>query len=284
MKSPPKPTAASRSLEVELKTLWGARAWPFAAPAPQPYQSAAFTAALDQLHQLLAVRSSGVLCGANGIGKSLLIHTLLEQLPGKSYRSLRLTHSSLSASDLIRQLCRLHGLPAAMRRSDNALALRQLWQELAPLWPVVVVEEAQNLSAQALEELRLLACDRRDTQTPFSLVLVGDDNLLARLQLGVNRPLLSRLGFCLTLAPWPRADAQAYLLYRLQEVGIAADAIESPAEELLLQSTAGIPRLINHLGQRAFEQAAREHARQVSAAHVQQALAQMPWLGNLTRQ
>lgn len=267
------------NLETELKTLWGAAAWPFAPAVKAPYASRPHAETLEQLTHLLSVKTSGLLSGPNGVGKSLLVKTLLDRIPSKVYRPIVLTHSSVSPSDLVRQLCQNQGLAAAIRRGDNALKLRNLWRELDPVWPVLILEEAQNLSACALEELRLLACDRTDTQTPFSMLLVGDENLMARLKLGVNRPLLSRLGFCLELQPWSREDAQAYLLARLREVRIPEDVIEPQAEELLLQVGGGIPRIINHLAQRSFEQAARVHSRQVKPEHVQQALRLMPWMG-----
>lgn len=276
-------SVASRKLETELKTLWGAAHWPFASAVKTPYASKPHAQLLEQLVHLLTVKASGILYGPNGVGKSLLVKTLLDQLPAKTYRPLVLTHSSISPSDLIRYLCQLQGLPAAIRRSDNALALRNRWGELDPLWPVLIFEEAQNLSSSALEELRLLACDRTDTQTPFSMLLVGDENLMARLQLGVNRPLLSRLGFCLHLSPWTMEEAQAYLTCRLREVHIPEDVFDPQAEELLLQAAAGIPRIINHLGQRSFEYAARVHSRQILLEHVQSALEQMPWLGHFNR-
>jgi hypothetical protein len=52
----------------------------------------------------------------------------------------------------------------------------------------------------ALEEVRLLTCARPNTRAPFSLLLVGDDSLLPRLQLGINRALISRLGL---VDQWP---------------------------------------------------------------------------------
>jgi general secretion pathway protein A len=283
MKTSTESTPPIRKLQIELKSLWGAMDWPFAAVVQTPYTSPPFSETLEQLTHLLGVKASGVLDGPNGVGKSLLVKALLDQLPAKTYRPLVVTHSTLSPSDLIRHLCQLQGLPIAIRRGDNALALRKTWRELDPVWPVLVLEEAQNISSYALEELRLLACDRTDTQTPFSLLLVGDENLMARLQMGINRPLLSRLGFSLRLSPWSREDAQAYLLHRIREVRIPEDVFDPQAEELLLQTAAGIPRIINHLGQRAFEFAARAHSRQIQPEHVQRALEQMPWRGNLHR-
>jgi type II secretory pathway predicted ATPase ExeA len=151
---------------------------------------------------LVAVRAGGLLHGPNGVGKTLLVQHFLRSLPDKRYRALVLSHSSVTGTDLLRLLCMELGQSARMRRSDNVLLIRQGWHQLDRLWPVVVIDEAQNLSATALEEVRLLSCDRRDTQPPFSLLLVGDEQLLPRLQMGINAPLLARLSFCLRLSPW----------------------------------------------------------------------------------
>ena len=58
------------------------------------------------------------------------------------------------------------------------------------MWPILILEEAQDLNAAALEELRLLTCARPDTQSPFCLIRVGDEDLLPRLDLGINRALM----------------------------------------------------------------------------------------------
>jgi general secretion pathway protein A len=215
------------------------------------------------------------------VGKSFLLHRWSEQLSPKQYRLLRLSHSTLMGSDLLRQLVCLAGKKPQYRRGDNVLALAAVWQEWAPVWPVLIVEEAQDLNTAALEELRLLSCARPDTQSPFSLILVGDEDLLARLDLGINRALMSRLGFCLRLGRWPKDGLQAYLHARLAEVGIHASPFEPAAEELLLQSAQGSPRTVNSLLQRTLEIAAAAGRRQLSPADVQGALDTMPWVVRL---
>jgi type II secretory pathway predicted ATPase ExeA len=172
-----------------------------------------------------------------------------------------------------------------MRRSDNILLIRQGWSRDSGerLWPVLVVDEAQNLSATALEELRLLTCERRDTQPPFSLLLVGDQQLLPRLQMGINAPLLARLSFCLQLQPWTGQELTGYVQGRLQEVGMHTNPFESAALQLLVQAGNGLPRLLNHLAQRSLEEAAAQNCRTVTAAHVQRALELLPWVAQLAK-
>ena len=270
-------------LEIALKSLWGASQLPFGAAVEEPYASESFQRTHRRLEQLVAVRAGGLLHGPNGVGKTLLVQHFLRSLPDKRYKSLVLSHSSVTGTDLLRLLCTELGQTARMRRSDNVLLIRQGWQQLDRLWPVVVIDEAQNLNATALEEVRLLSCDRRDTQPPFSLLLVGDEQLLPRLQMGINAPLLARLSFCLRLEPWTADQLGGYVQARLEQVGIHANPFEAPALALLLQAGNGLPRLLNHLAQRALEEAAGQSSRTVTAAHVQRALELLPWVAQLAK-
>lgn len=268
-------------LDTALKTLWGASQAPFAAAVSQPYLSAPFRETCHRLEQLVSVRSCGLLHGPNGVGKTLLIQHFLASLPDKRYKTLVLSHSSVTGTDLLRLLGTELGQTVRMRRSDNVLLIRQGWQQLERLWPILVIDEGQNLSATALEEVRLLSCDRRDTQPPFSLVLVGDEQLLPRLQMGINAPLLARLSFCLRLQPWTPQELTDYVQARLQEVGIHANPFEAAALQLLVQAANGLPRRLNHLAQRALEEAAAQNVRTITAVHVQRALELLPWVAQL---
>jgi type II secretory pathway predicted ATPase ExeA len=263
-------------LDSALKTLWGASQLPFGAAVEKPYASEGFNQTRHRLEQLVAVHACGLVHGPNGVGKTLLVQHFLASLPDKRYRTFLLSHSSVTGTDLLRLLCSELGQTVRMRRSDNVLSIRQGWQQLDRLWPVLVLDEAQNLSATALEEVRLLTCERRDTQPPFSLLLVGDDQLLPRLQMGINAPLLARLSFSLCLRPWTSQELSDYVQARLEQVGIHANPFEAAALQLLVQAGNGLPRLLNHLAQRALEEAAAQNSRTITAAHVQRALELLP--------
>jgi type II secretory pathway predicted ATPase ExeA len=275
------PAPRAEPLELALKTLWGASRWPGLADTQVVVAAPFWSDALRRLDQLAAVRASGVVWGPHGVGKSYLLHRWSERLSPKQYRVLRVAHSSLMGSDLLRHLVKLGGKTPVYRRGDNVRLLGELWQEWAPAWPILIVEEAQDLNVAALEELRLLTCARSDAQPALSLLLCGDDDLLPRLELGINRALVSRLGICLRLDRWNLETLRDYLQQRLAEVGIHASPLEPAAETLLLQSAQGIPRTLNHLLLRSLEQAAAANRRQVTAADVQAALDALPWLARV---
>lgn len=266
------------ALDLALKTLWGASRWPGMAEAEAVLTHPAWQEAYRRLDQLAGVHASAVLHGPNGVGKSTLLHHWRARLSSKQYRFLHLAHSSLMGSDLLRQIVKIGGKEPKYHRGDNVMLLAQLWQEWAPTWPILIIDEAHDLAIAALEELRLLLCARADATPPFSLILCGDQDLLGRLELGVNRSLVSRLGFCLQLERWPAESFCDYLQRRLAEVGIHSSPFEPAAETLLLQSAQGIPRTLNALLQRAMEQAALANRRVVTSADVQLALDALPWL------
>ena len=241
--------AEKPSLSVALKTLWGAAEMPFGDACPEPYRYPGFEELIRRLQQLCDIGASGLLYGPNGIGKSYLCGCFTEKLPDKRYKILSLAHSSLSGSDLIRALCRQLSVEPQMRRSDNVANIHGAFAQLGSRWPLLVLEEAQNLSASALEEVRLLTCARPDTRAPFSLLLVGDESLLPRLQMGINRALISRLGFALALsrlepAQSPHWDGDIFQRGKLvhQEVELEYETDELAA--FLRKIVVGKPRHI----------------------------------------
>jgi type II secretory pathway predicted ATPase ExeA len=275
---------ATDNLTLAFKSLWGASTVPFCAGAKPAFSHPEFEALSAKISQLCAIGSSGVLYGANGSGKSYLINYLLDsKLSEKQFKVLVLTHSSLTGSDLLRALSFVLEMPPKFRRSDNVAAITEAWRTLGSRWPVLIVEEAQNLSAAALEELRLLSCATLD-KVPFSLVLVGDPGLLASLKLGVHAPLRSRLGYCLQLSPLNAQQSRQYLEHGLRSASIHASPFQPDALELLVQASGGLPRTINHLVQRSMEAAAAQNSVDVTAAHVQAGIDRLPWLVNLLQQ
>jgi general secretion pathway protein A len=272
------------TVEVLLKTVWGASAPPFADACAVPFESPEFLVTVGQLEQLLRLGASGVLCGPNGTGKSLLLDLLLDRLSDKEFVAVKHAHASMTGSDLLRSLCRAYGLEPSIRRSDNVHRLLKHWQELSTLQPVLIIDEAQQLDSRALEELRLLCASRarltgKERVAPFSLLLCGDQDLLPTLSMGVHRALRSRLGFCLVISAFTEELSTQYVIHRWAQVGVRTCPFDASALTLLHQAAAGVPRTLNQIGTLATTLAARTKSAVIGSDHVQEALAQLPWLG-----
>ena len=252
---------------------------PFGEDAKTVYLTPASQTLLQRLEQMTSVHASGIVYGPNGVGKSYLVNQFLQTLNPKSYLSVVLSHSTLAGSGLLRMLSHLLGKPARFRREDNITTLAAAFDELRPLWPVIILEEAQNLGADALEEFRLLSLyNNKKTQSPFSFILIGDEALLPKLMLKVNAPVITRLGYGFKVAPLNYDECKGYLKSRLEEVSIFCEPFEPAVIDMLIEACAGLPRILNHLAGRSLQAAAMDNQQHISSAHFQQALESMPWM------
>lgn len=271
----------AKSLHEQAKRLWGASRFPFADGAKTTCQSERFGQQLEKLHHWLSLHNSGFVHGANGVGKSYLVGQLLAELNEKAYFPLLNPHSTLRGPGLIRILTRQLGSEPTMRREDNIAQIHQRLQEQHPRWPVLIFDESQNLSAEALEEIRLLNCHQKAGRSSFSLLFVGDQNLMPRLLLGVNQPLLSRMSFSLEVGPFDPEESRRYIEQRLEESMIHKNPFEGPALNALIESANGNARLINTLARSALQRACQVNENNVSQLLMQEVIEAIPWLKSL---
>ncbi len=276
-------------IDILLKAAWGAAEPPFSETTQALFETPELTVLMDQLDHLLHMRASGVLCGSNGTGKSLLLDAMIERLSEKEFMTVKLSHASVTGSDLLRSLCHAYGLEPAMRRSDNVHQLLKFWHGLGGVHPVVILDEAQELQSHALEEVRLLCADRarltgKERTASFSLLLCGDQDLLPTLQMGVHKALRSRLGFCLSTTPFSEDQSAQYVMFRWNQVGARSCPVDAQALTLLHQAADGVARTINQIGALATASAASAKHATITSEHIQEALRRLPWLAAAPRQ
>ena len=272
-----------QNINILLKSIWGAAESPFAETTTSVFETPEIRLILEQIEQFLSIHASGILCGPNGNGKTLILDALMQRLPEKTFTIIKLSHSSITGSDLLRSIVRAYGIEPCMWRSDNVNLLLKHWRNRGSLHPVIILDEAQQLENRAMEEIRLLCIDRARLtgkgRTPaFSLLLCGDEDLLPTLQMGVCKALRSRLGFCLRTAPLSEAQTVEYINFRWQQCNVPQSPFDDQALTLIYQASEGIPRHINQLGAAATNLAAQEKERIIRHLHVQKALHLIPWM------
>ena len=138
--------------------------------------------------------------------------------------------------------------------------------------PVLVIDEAQHLRNDVLEDLRLLCNFMMDSDNRLCLVLVGLTELRRRLAMAVHESLSQRLVVRHHLNGLDRDELDHYLTHRLRLAGCELPVFEPPAVEALFQSARGLPRLINRIAHYAMTAAALNNARTVNAEHLQHAI------------
>lgn len=262
----------------DLLRAWGLRRTPFAADdkTPELFATASHDQALSLLDTTIALRGVMTLTGSPGTGKSTLIKSWLAGLEPKRFLPLLITQSSLSATGVLEVLLAKLGERARFKRSTNLLLLEKHLADLDPVTLVLVLDDAQNYPAPALEELRLLLGLGTRQRSAFALILLGDEYLLGSLRLSVQRALFSRISAATTLAALPRENIASYLDWHVSRAGLDRDIFAPAAVDLLAEASDGNPRTLGLLAQAAWLDAARQNSMTIEPAHIHTALRQVP--------
>ena len=256
---------------------FGLSAHPFTSEVePEDLFTAAAARELEvRLTHLLDMRGIGLVTGDSGSGKTCGARRVLARLHSSLYRVVYVCLSTGNVLDLYKTIAWEMGLP--VERSRAAL-FRQIRAEVTRLVtearcrPVLVVDEAQHLRSDVLEDLRLLTNYKMDAENRLCLLFLGQTELRRRLSMAVHEALNQRIVVRYHLPPLGRDEVEAYLAHRLQLCGTQVALFEPAAQEALFQATGGLPRRLNLLAHHALLAAALARARSVTTEHVQAAM------------
>jgi len=240
----------------KLQALYGLKWDPFSREVPP--EALLRTTLAESLcwrteHVLIEEGGFASVMGEPGTGKSTCLR-LLEQhlLRGSSTKVVALEHTSGSVSDLYRELGERFGVALTPRnRWGGFKALRECWWahlEQTLLRPVLLVDEAQEMSATVLSELRLLSSMRFDSRVVLSVILAGDTRLQDKLREEALAPLGSRLRIRIALEPLDKEGLQSLLEHRLETAG-GASLLTPGLKTALVERAAGNPRTLLGMGQ-----------------------------------
>jgi len=254
---------------------------PFAI-TPDPrylYMSARHTDALA--HLLYGISESGgfiQLTGEVGTGKTTLIRSVLEQLPAKADIALILSPQLTTLEFLATIIQELRCAPPADRTVKahiDVLNTHLMQAHAEGRRVVLIVDEAQTLSPELLEQVRLLTNLETSKQKLLQIILIGQPELRELLDRPEMRQIAQRITGRYHLEPLRKDETRAYVSHRLRVAGTQNDIFTKRAIDALYNHARGIPRLINVIADRALLAAYTKDQRNVDAKLVSAAAAEV---------
>ena len=209
-------------------------------------------------HLIYGISESGgfiQLTGEVGTGKTTLIRSLLEQLPAKAEIALIL-NPQLSRLEFLQVICQELRIPAAADDSVRARVdalngyLLRAYAEARRI--VLIVDEAQALTPELLEQIRLLTNLETPKKKLLQIILIGQPELRDLLARPEMRQVAQRITGRYHLKPLSKEDTALYVNHRMKVAGAQRDVFTPPAIRLLYRRSRGIPRLINVVADRAL--------------------------------
>jgi general secretion pathway protein A len=218
------------------------------------------------------------LTGDVGAGKTTLIRNLLQQLDPNKVVAAQLVSTQLDAHGLLRAVATAFGVPTG--HNDKARLIAQLEAHLVAMVPrgrraLLVVDEAQNLAPEAIEELRMLSNFQLKNRALLQSFLVGQPELRQLMRSPGMQQLRQRVIAAYHLGPLDRDETRAYIEHRLKHVGWKGDpSFQDDVFAHVHAFTEGIPRRINTLCTRTLLAAFLREQHVVTATDVQQVIAE----------
>ena len=215
------------------------------------------------------------LTGEVGTGKTTLCRCLLEQIPEGTQIAL-LLNPLVTPRELLAAVSEELGLDVSESIDSTRLLVDGLNRYLLAAHErgervVVVIDEAQNLSPEALEQVRLLTNLETSKEKLLQIVLLGQPELRDLLQRRTLRQLAQRITARYHLSPLGPKEAHLYVRHRMQIAGAQRNPFRRGAMNALYQRSQGIPRLINIIADRSLIAAFAKERMDVTAAMVHEA-------------
>ncbi|MEO1203576.1 MAG: AAA family ATPase [Pseudomonadota bacterium] len=244
-------------------------------------------------HLVYGVTESGgfmQLTGEVGTGKTTLVRTLLQdRLPDNADVAVVL-NPQLSAIEFLATICEELGIGDDVDSGSSKALVDRLNQHLLTAHSegrrtVLVVDEAQNLQRDVLEQVRLLTNLETSKQKLLQIILIGQPELRELLARNDLRQLAQRITGRYHLQPLSRDETAKYVEHRLRVAGALGEVFDAGAKREIFKLTGGVPRLINVIADRALLGAYGKESRRVTRTLVRRAAAEIsgtayepPWI------
>ncbi|WNC67924.1 AAA family ATPase [Thalassotalea nanhaiensis] len=215
-----------------------------------------------------------LLTGEVGTGKTTVSKCLLEQLPDNTQAAFIL-NPTLSAKELLATVCDelsidYNSQTATLKNFTDIILDHLLMNHQQGKNTLLIIDEAQHLQAEVLEQLRLLTNLETHTKKLLQVILIGQPELQELLKRRDLRQLAQRITARYHLLPLNQKEVSEYIKHRLSIAGCTKSLFKPSAITLIHKITGGVPRLVNLLCDRALLGAYSQEKSQVDKAMVAQ--------------
>jgi type II secretory pathway predicted ATPase ExeA len=205
--------------------------------------------ALARLQHGVEEKEIILLTGEIGSGKTTLSRALMDSL-GDEYRVISIINPRLTPSQFLRSIAKRFQIDS-IQGKDNLLEFiyEKVYEDYTKgVTPVVIIDEAQLIPGKdTFEEIRLLSNFQLDEENLLSLILIGQPDLMEKLERKAYLPLRQRIGLRYHLNPLNDEEVRQYILHRLSIAGGAEPLFSDDAVAAICKFSRGIPRNINNI-------------------------------------
>ena len=223
-----------------------------------------------------------LITGDIGAGKTQVLRMLKSALQREhsEQKMLEISNPWLTPEEMLSLIVSDLGLDttAEMGKNELIVAIRERLLDISSHKGryIIAIDESQLLADSSLEAIRLLSNLESDSDKLLQIVLLGQMEMLTKLQAEANRPLMQRVTLHRTLNYLNQEQTQTYINYRMDKAGRSEPLFTEAALELIFQASNGSPRLINQLCDNCLLEGFSKRVPVIDADIVDEAIADLP--------
>lgn len=222
-----------------------------------------------------------LLTGDSGTGKSVLVRHILTKF--ESYvKAAVISNAGFNSEQLLGKIIEAFNLKRPIEGKAQALAIIQAGLDdmrINHLKPVIIIDDAQNLSTQALEEIQQLSNLKNNDRMPAQVILAGRPELKEKLEDSALASLTQHIGITYHILPFNSEESSAYIAHRLKIAGGNPEIFDSGALEMIFRIARGNPRNINLICDQALVYGFADSIKTISSTVIAQVFKDNPNLG-----
>jgi type II secretory pathway predicted ATPase ExeA len=231
----------------------------------------------EMIRAAIGQSSMVLISGPPGVGKTTGARSVTDELPPNKYTVVYIGQDQHGVN-LLSRIAEALGLKPKRFRQHIVLQLSQWLTNNVNdggKFVILIVDEAHLLDDQTLEELRLLSNANYDRQSCFTLILIAQPWLRARLKSPFFEPLAQRIRYRYSLEGLSKEDTAEYVRLRLSAAGLSPTLFSDDALVQIFGHSEGIPRKVNNLASQVLLKAQTHGLKQIDAALVKKVVDSM---------
>jgi type II secretory pathway predicted ATPase ExeA len=231
----------------------------------EPYQSDSEALIAQRTATLLRQGKSVAIHGEAGSGKSMLAKSIVADLDPKNFRIAHIPYAGMKPSAILRDLCDELDIDTAGRKNLLSRIVNDFKRAAAKPFPVIVVDEAHEMSRLSFIDLCSLLHDARQRTAAASLILIGQPMLKKMLELDVFASVRTRLACMFSMPKLTLEEAREFIAYRLEIAQADPELFDKEAVDCLAADAKGNRRMLMNLAALCLEEAARRKDKVITA-------------------
>lgn len=208
-----------------------------------------------RLRHLEETKGIGLITGDPGLGKTTSIRHWSKSLNTNLYKVIYIAHSTITVHEFYRELCEKLGLEQHHSKRLNMILIQSEIKRLSiekRITPVIIIDEANYLSSQILNDLKIILNFEMDSKEPYILLLIGQNTIRNALNMKSNEALKQRISMNYTLSGLSKDESKKYIDDKLKHAGLNTNIFASEGYNQIIGASNGIPRRLNQIMEKAL--------------------------------